>query len=130
VEANTDRRCQIVGLRIGLSEAETFWSSFRESLARRGPRGVKLVISDAHEGLKAAIQRLSGASWHRCRVHWMRNALAYVPKSQQSPVVAAPVFLQAQPGQGQPNSARHRRLYPLGRPNWLDGQIVLDHHVE
>ena len=56
---------------------------------RRSLRGVKLVISDAHEGLKAAIRRVVGASWQRCRVHWMRNALSYVPKAQQSMVSAA-----------------------------------------
>jgi putative transposase len=59
---------EIVGLHIGPSEAETFWSTFLRSLARRGLRGVKLVISDAHEGLTAAIRRVS---WQRCRVHWM-----------------------------------------------------------
>jgi transposase-like protein len=52
-------------------------------------RSVKLVISDAHEGLKAAIRRVFGAAWQRCRVHWMRNALAYVPKTQQSMAAAA-----------------------------------------
>ena len=56
---------------------------------RRGLRDVKLVISDAHEGLKAAIRRVFSASWQRCRVHWMRNALSYVPKGQQSMVAAA-----------------------------------------
>ena len=78
VAANTDGRREIVGLHIGPSEAETFWSSFLKSLSRRGLRGVKLVISDAHEGLKAAIRRVFGAGWQRCRVHWMHNALAYV----------------------------------------------------
>ena len=50
---------------------------------------MKLVISDAHEGLKAAIRRVFSASWQRCRVHWMRNALSYVAKTQQSMVAAA-----------------------------------------
>ena len=89
VAVNTDGRREIVGLHIGPSEAETFWSGFLKSLARRGLRGVKLVISDAHEGLKAAIRRVFGATWQRCRVHWMRNALSYVPKTQQSMVAAA-----------------------------------------
>src|SRR5881227_4112536 len=89
VAANTDGRREIVGLHIGPSEAETFWATFLKSLARRGLRGVKLVISDAHEGLKAATRRVFGASWQRCRVHWMRNAQAYVPKGQQSMVAAA-----------------------------------------
>jgi putative transposase len=89
VAANTDGKREIVGLHIGPSEAETFWSGFLKSMVRRGLRGVRLVISDAHEGLKAAIRRVVGASWQRCRVHWMRNALSYVPKGQQSMVSAA-----------------------------------------
>src|SRR6476646_10487690 len=89
VAVNTDGKREIVGLHIGPSEAETFWSGFLKSLARRGLRGVKLVISDAHEGLKAAIRRVFGAAWQRCRVHWMRNALAYVPRSQQNMAAAA-----------------------------------------
>ena len=90
VAVNTDGRREIVGLHIGPSEAETFWSAFLKSLARRGLRGVKLVISDAHEGLKAAIARtLTGATWQRCRVHFMRNALAHVPRSQTTVVAAA-----------------------------------------
>ena len=103
VAVNTDGRREIVGLHIGPSEAETFWSSFLKSLARRGLRGVKLVISDAHEGLKAAIRRVFGATWQRCRVHWMRNALAYVPKTQQTHGGggAAPGLPAAGPGPGQ-----------------------------
>src|SRR5947209_5001519 len=89
VAVNTEGKREIVGLHIGPSEAETFWSTFLKSLARRGLRGVKLVISDAHEGLKAAVRRVFGSSWQRCRVHWMRNALSYVPKGQQSMVSAA-----------------------------------------
>ncbi len=89
VAANTEGRREIVGLHIGPSEAETFWATFLKSMVRRGLQGVKLVISDAHEGLKAAIRRVIGASWQRCRVHWMRNALSYVPKGQQSMVSAA-----------------------------------------
>jgi transposase-like protein len=89
VAANTEGKREIIGLYIGPSEAETFWSAFLKSLARRGLRGVKLVISDAHEGLKAAIRRVFGATWQRCRVHWMRNALAHVSKSQQNMAAAA-----------------------------------------
>jgi putative transposase len=89
VAANTDGKREIVGLHIGPSEAETFWTGFLKSLHRRGLKGVKLVISDAHEGLKAAIRRVFNASWQRCRVHWMRNALSYVSKTQQSMVSAA-----------------------------------------
>jgi transposase-like protein len=89
VAVDTEGKREIVGLHIGPSEAETFWSAFLKSLARRGLNGVKLVISDAHEGLKAAVRRVFRATWQRCRVHWMRNALAYVPKSQQNMAAAA-----------------------------------------
>ena len=61
---------------IGPSEAETFWTAFLRKLTRRGLRGVKLVISDAHEGIKAAVSRVLRATWQRCRVHFMRNVLA------------------------------------------------------
>ena len=96
VAVNTEGKREIVGLHIGPSEAEPFWSSFLKDLARRGFTSVKLVISDAHEGLKAAIIRVLGATWQRCRVHFMRNALAYVPKGQNTVVAAAirQVFLQ------------------------------------
>ena len=62
---------------IGNSEAEPFWAEFLRTLTRRGLRGVKLVISDAHEGIKAAISKVLGATWQRCRVHFMRNVLAH-----------------------------------------------------
>jgi transposase-like protein len=96
VAVNTEGRREIVGLHIGPSEAEPFWSTFLRDLVRRGLKGVKLVISDAHEGLKAAVTRVIGATWQRCRVHFMRNALAHVPKSQNTMVAAAirQVFLQ------------------------------------
>src|ERR687886_538771 len=80
VAVDSEGRREIVGLGIGPSEAEPFWSSFIKGLVRRGLKGVKLVISDAHEGLRLAITRVLGATWQRCRVHWMRNALAHVPK--------------------------------------------------
>jgi transposase-like protein len=97
VAANTEGRREIVGLHIGPSEAEPFWSGFLKSLLRRGLKGVKLVVSDAHEGLKAAIAKVFGATWQRCRVHWMRNALAHVSKGQHTMVAAAlrQAFLQA-----------------------------------
>ncbi len=96
VAVNTEGKREIVGLHIGPSEAETFWSGFLKSLVRRGLRGVKLVISDAHEGLKQAIAKVMGATWQRCRVHWVRNALAHVPKGQHTVVAAAirQAFLQ------------------------------------
>jgi putative transposase len=97
VAVSTEGKREIVGLGLGPSEAETFWSGFLKGLLRRGLRGVKLVISDAHEGLKHAIGKVLGATWQRCRVHWMRNALAHVPKGQHTMVAAAlrQAFLQA-----------------------------------
>ena len=89
VAVNTDGKREIVVLHIGPSEAEPFWTSFLRDLVRRGLTGVKLVISDAHEGLKAAITRILSATWQRCRVHATRNALAYVPKGQHTMVAAA-----------------------------------------
>ena len=72
-----------VAVAVGVSEDEAFWQEFLRSLVRRGLKGVQLVISDAHEGLKAAIsQVLTGASWQRCRVHFMRNVLSHVPQCQ------------------------------------------------
>ena len=68
VAVNTEGKREIIGLHIGPSEAETFWATFLKSLVRRGLRGTKLVISDAHEGLKAAIRRVMGSTWQRCRV--------------------------------------------------------------
>ena len=86
---DTDGRREIIGLCVGPSEAETFWTDFLRSLKSRGLQGVKLVISDAHTGLKAAIARVFEATWQRCRVHWIRNALAHVPKGQHTVVAAA-----------------------------------------
>jgi putative transposase len=86
---NRDGRREILGLGLGPSEAATFWLGFLRGLQQRGLAGVKLVISDSHEGLKAAITQVFTASWQRCRVHFMRNALAHVSKAQHSMVAAA-----------------------------------------
>lgn len=89
VAATTDGRREIIGLSVGDSEAMVFWMEFLRSLVKRGLKGVKLVVSDAHEGLKAAISKtLSGSTWQRCRVHTTRNLLARVPKAQQSRLAA------------------------------------------
>jgi transposase-like protein len=81
VGANTDGRREVLGMDIGPSEAETFWTEFLRKLARRGLRGVKLVISDSHEGIKAAVSKVMNCTWQRCRVHFMRNVLAHAGKS-------------------------------------------------
>lgn len=81
---------EVLGLDIGASEDAAFWTEFLRSLVTRGLSGVELVVSDAHVGLKEAIASvLAGASWQRCRVHFMRNALARVPKGAQHMVAAA-----------------------------------------
>ena len=88
VGVNTDGRREVLGMDIGPSEAETFWTEFLRKLRRRGLRGTKLVISDAHEGIKAAVTKLMNATWQRCRVHTMRNALAHAGKSSRRVVAA------------------------------------------
>ena len=88
VGANSDGRREVLGLDIGPSEAESFWTGFLRKLARRGLRGVKLVVSDAHEGIKAAVAKVLSATWQRCRVHFMRNALAHAERSGRRVVSA------------------------------------------
>jgi putative transposase len=100
---NAGGRREVLGMAIGPSEAETFWTEFLRSLARRGLRGVKLVISDAHEGLKAAVAKVLHASWQRCRVHFLRNVLAHAGK-QGRRVVAA--FIATAFAQDDAESAR------------------------
>ena len=99
VAVNDQGRREVLGMAIGASEAETFWTEFLRSLARRGLRGVKLVISDDHKGLKAAATRILGATWQRCRVHFARNLLAHAGK----------------PGPARRLRLRRHRLRPGGR---------------
>ena len=96
VGVNSDGRREVLGMDIGPSEAETFWTDFLRKLRRRGLRGVKLVVSDAHEGIKAAVAKVMHASWQRCRVHFLRNALAHAGKSGRRVVSAfiATAFVQ------------------------------------
>jgi putative transposase len=88
VGVNSDGRREVLGMDVGPSEAETFWTAFLRKLARRGLRGVKLVISDAHEGIKASVAKVMTATWQRCRVHFMRNVLAHAGKSGRRVVSA------------------------------------------
>jgi putative transposase len=97
VNGKTGER-EILGLDVGPSEEEAFWTAFVRSLVARGLSGVRLVTSDAHRGLKCAIEAvLQGASWQRCRVHFMRNALSLVPKVAQQMVGATIRTVFAQP---------------------------------
>jgi putative transposase len=76
----------VLGVDCGPSEDEAFWTKFLRALVKRGLKGVRLVISDAHEGLKNAVAKvLTGAAWQRCRVHFMRNLLATVPRPPRRP---------------------------------------------
>jgi putative transposase len=88
VGVNSDGRREVLGMAIGPSEAEPFWTDFLRQLARRGLRGVKLVVSDAHEGIKAAVAKVFHASWQRCRVHFMRNVLAHAGRQGRRVVSA------------------------------------------
>jgi putative transposase len=100
VGVNGDGRREVLGIDIGPSEAETFWTGFLRKLTRRGLRGVKLVISDAHEGVKAATAKVLHATWQRCRVHLLRNALAHAGRSGRRVVSAfiATAFAQDDAG--------------------------------
>jgi putative transposase len=96
VSRNGDR--EVLGVQIGDSETEAFWTEFLTSLRTRGLTGVDLVISDAHVGLKIAIAKVFiGASWQRCRVHFMRNVLVKVRKVESQMVAALirTIFVQA-----------------------------------
>jgi len=88
VGVNSDGRREVLGLEIGPSEAETFWTAFLRKLARRGLRGLKLVVSDAHEGIKAAVAKVLSTTWQRCRVHFMRNVLAHAGRQGRRVVSA------------------------------------------
>jgi len=115
VGVNTDGRREVLGMDIGPSEAETFWTAFVRKLTRRGLRGVKLVISDAHEGIKATVSKILTATWQRCRVHFMRNVLAHAGRSGRRVVSAfiATAFAQDDAKQAK---AQWRRVADQLRP--------------
>jgi putative transposase len=116
VAVNSDGRRQVLGMVIGASDAETFWTDFLRSLARRGLRGVKLVISDAHEGLKAAVARVLHASWQRCRVHFMRNVPAHAGKQGRRVVAAFIAAAFAPRGRSEIARLRWRQVADQLRP--------------
>src|SRR6056297_1263860 len=88
VAVNEDGRREVLGVGTGPSEAETFWIEFLRALADRGLRSVKLIVADDHKGLRAAARRVFDATQQRCRVHWVRNALAHVPPKSRAAVAA------------------------------------------
>jgi transposase-like protein len=129
VAVNTDGRREVLGMDIGASEAETFWVEFLRKLKRRGLAGVKLVISDAHEGIKAAVAKVFRATWQRCRVHFMRNALAHAGK-QGRRVVAA--FIATAFAQDDASAARAqwRQVADQLRPKVPKLAVLLDQAEE
>jgi putative transposase len=93
-----DGNREVLGLSVADSEDKAFWTAFLRQLRTRGLSGVRLVISDAHEGLRSAIDKVMlGAAWQRCRVHFLRNVLAKVPKASAEMVAAAIRTIFAQP---------------------------------
>jgi putative transposase len=116
----------VLGFDLGSSEEEAFWLEFLRSLKRRGLKGVRLVTSDAHEGLKAALnQAFSGTTWNRCRVHFMRNLLAHIPKGNKAMVAAAlrTIFTQPdRPAAGQQLAA----VVEAMRPRWPKAAELLE----
>jgi putative transposase len=125
VGVNSDGRREVLGLDIGPSEAETFWTGFLRKLTRRGLRGVKLVISDAHEGIKAAVAKVLNATWQRCRVHFMRNALAHAGKSGRR-VVSAFIGTAFAQDDAEAAKAQWRRVADQIRPKLPKLAIFLD----
>ena len=98
VGVTTEGERQVLGVDVGPSEDRAFWTAFLRSLVKRGLKGVRLVISDAHEGLKQAIGTvLTGTTWQRCRVHFMRNLLATVPQGAREAIAAIVRTIFAQP---------------------------------
>jgi putative transposase len=98
VGVTTEGERQVLGVDVGPSEDRAFWTAFLRSLVKRGLKGVRLVISDAHEGLKQAISTvLTGTTWQRCRVHFMRNLLATVPHGAREAIAAIVRTIFAQP---------------------------------
>jgi len=121
---------ELLGFALGPSEEEAFWLEFLRWLMRRGLKGVQLVISDAHEGLRSAIaQVLVGASWQRCRVHFMRNVLSHIPKANKSVVAAALRTIFAQSDR---SSAGEQLAEVVGalRPRWPQAAQLVQEAAE
>ena len=110
---------EVLGVDVGPAEDQQFWLDFLRQLVSRGLRGVRLVTSDAHLGLKQAVaQVLTGATWQRCRVHFMRNALSTVPKAAQQMVAATlrTIFAQPDSESARETMARIARLFERRYP--------------
>ena len=142
IGVNGDGRREVLGMEIGTSEAEPIWTEFLRKLTRRGLRGVKLVVSDAHEGIKAAVTKVLCATWQRCRVHFMRNVLAHAGKSGRrvscwrasrgGPCISTCRAIRTCPSPSSPP-----RGAPTTPPCWPEGpamaeapRILLEHHLK
>ena len=125
VGVNSDGRREVLGVEVGTSETEPIWTEFLRRLTRRGLRGVKLVVSDAHEGIKAAVSKVLNATWQRCRVHFMRNVLAHAGKSGRRVVSAfiATAFAQETPAAA---SAQWRSVADQIRPKVPKLATIMD----
>lgn len=125
VGVNRDGRREVLGMDIGPSEAETFWTAFLRKLARRGLRGIKLVISDAHEGIKAAVAKVLSATWQRCRVHFMRNVLAHAGRSGRR-VVSAFIATAFAQNDAEAAKTQWRRVADQIRPKAPKLAVLMD----
>ena len=125
VGVNSDGRREVLGMDIGASEAEPFWTEFLRRLTRRGLRGVKLVISDAHEGIRAAVSKVLSCTWQRCRVHFMRNALAHAGKSGRR-VVSAFIATAFAQDDAQTASTQWRGIADQLRPKLPKLALLMD----
>lgn len=116
VGVNEDGIREVLGCDVGPTESYAFWERFLKGLVERGLKGVRLVISDAHTGLKEAIGSvLHGASWQRCRVHFMRNVLSLVPKHAQGMVSASVKTIFAQANQEDAKETLRKVAETLGK---------------
>jgi putative transposase len=130
IGVTADGERQVLGVDVGASEEKAFWTAFLRSLVKRGLKGVRLVISDAHEGLKAAIGTvLSGATWQRCRVHFMRNLLATVPKGAREAIAAVVRTIFAQPDYASALTQLHKVADGL-RHRFARAAILLEEAAE
>lgn len=109
-------RKEVLGMKLGHAETEEFWTEFLRGILDRGLRGVKLVVSDSHAGLKKAIAKCMGCQWQRCRVHFMRNVLARVPSGRKQVVASFIRTALAQPGAEETNASWDNVSATLAEP--------------
>ena len=130
IGVTSDGERQVLGIDAGPSEDAAFWTSFLRGLVKRGLRGVRLAISDAHEGIKKALSKvLSGATWQRCRVHFMRNLLATIPHTAREAVAAIVRTIFAQPDHATAMAQLHKVVAGL-KPRFSQAAALLEEAAE